>query len=549
MDLGNIEDLYPLSPAQQGILFYALSAPESGVYFEQFPLAYDEEFDPDVFVAAWQQVVDRHPILRTSFLWEDLETPVQVVHRQAQVPVERLDWRHRGDAEQQRELAAYAAADRRRGFDLTRPPLLRLILFRFGETSYRVIWSHHHLLLDGWSVGLMMNEIFALYQAISQGVVAPLPARRPYKDFIVWLRKLDATAAEPYWRRVLASFRRPTSLLVPRSYAGGIDPDYELRLIRLSADLTAGLKAFAQRHRLTPITLVYGAWALFLARTSGERDVVFGTTVSGRSPALAGVESMMGCLINTLPVRVKADPDAELVPWLQALQRSLVELRQYEQTPLLDVLGWAELPRRVPLFESLVIFESFTAEASFTMGHTGFFQRTHYPLTLVSSPDPVLTLRLGYEPARFQEDLVFRVLSQLETLLAAMVEDPARRLGSLTLLGLAERHQLLGESGEEPKGEPPAKPASRIAPRTANEQAIAAIWQQVLEIDEVGVEDDFFDLGGHSFLLLRMADKIRGMLGKELPLARLLSCRTVAGLAEAVEEELCSLGGGVTSVP
>jgi acyl carrier protein len=208
-----------------------------------------------------------------------------------------------------------------------------------------------------------------------------------------------------------------------------------------------------------------------------------------------------------------------------------VELRQHEHTPLVDVLGWAELPRRVPLFESLVIFESFTAEASFTMGHTGFFQRTHYPLTLVSSPDPVVTLRLGYEPGRFPEDLVFRILGDVETLLAAMAEEPTRRLGSLAPLGPAE-------GNEEPQTEPLAKAPSKIAPRTATEQAIAGIWEQVLKTDEVGVEDDFFDLGGHSLLLLRTADKVRGAFGKEVPLARLLSCRTVASLAGEVEAHL-----------
>jgi acyl carrier protein len=390
-----------------------------------------------------------------------------------------------------------------------------------------VIWSHHHLLLDGWSVGLMMREIFLLYQAISRGETPPAPSRRPFKDYIRWLRQLNPAAAEPYWRRALAGFRKPTPLVARREPAGGIEPDYELRLTRLSADRTAEIKSFAQRNRLTVITLVYGAWALYLAQSSGEQDLVFGTTVSGRSPSLAGVESTIGCLINTLPVRVKAEPGAQLVPWLQGLQKSLVELRQYEHTPLVDVLGWAEVPRRQPLFESLVIFESFTAEASFEMSHSGFFQRTHYLLTLVASADPVLTLRLGFEPGRFSTDSVLQILRGLETLLAAMVENPARPLGSLPLLPLAERLQV--ESAAPERTRPP------VEPRTAREQAIAAILQQMLGIAELSVEDDLFDLGGHSLLLLRIAEKIRRTIGKEVPLARLLSCRTVASLAEATE--------------
>lgn len=532
MEASNVEDLYPLSPAQQGMLFYALSAPESGVYFEQFILSYDQGLDPDAFIASWQQVVDRHPILRTSFLWEDLEAPVQIVHRNVHLPVERLDWRGRDPEEQRGDLLARAAEERRHGFDLMRPPLLRLVLIRFTDSAYRVIWSHHHLLLDGWSVGLMMREIFQVYQALSKGETPALPARRPFRDYIQWLRQQDRSAAEPYWRRALEGFRRPTPLPVPRNSNGGIEPGYALRLIRLSADQTAGLKAFAQRSRVTLVTLVYGAWALFLARSSGEPDVAFGTTVSGRSPSLAGVDLIMGCLINTLPVRVKADPEAELVPWLQAFQKSLVELRLHDHTPLTDILGWADVPRREPLFESLVIFESFSSEAAFTMTHNGVFQRSHYLLTLVVSPDPVMTLRLGFEPSRFPVDRALQVLCDLETLLAAMAEDPARRLGALPLLS-PEPGQ--GDATEpEPRVRNPPTP-SRIAPRNEREQAIAAIWQQALNLDEVGVEDDFWDLGGHSLLLLRTTDKIRGKMGRDVPWDRLLACRTVAELAEAFD--------------
>ncbi|HEV7784379.1 MAG TPA: condensation domain-containing protein, partial [Thermoanaerobaculia bacterium] len=334
VDVAGIEGLYRLSPVQEGMLFHALSAPGSGIYFEQFTTAYDEGLDPDVFAAAWRQVLARHPVLRTSFLWEDLEEPVQVVHQQVELALERLDWRDRDPCEQQRELTALAAADRRRGFDLTQPPLLRFTLVRIGERAWRLIWSYHHLLLDGWSAGLAMHEVAALYQAISRGETAALPARRPFRTYVSWLQQQDPAAAEPYWRRVLAGFRQPTPLVVDAAAAAGADADYQLRLTRLSADLTARLKSFAQQHRLTLSTLVHGAWALLLARYSGAEDVVFGTTVSGRPPSLPGVESMIGCFINTLPVRVAAAPEMELVPWLQGLQKAMVELRRYEHTPL-----------------------------------------------------------------------------------------------------------------------------------------------------------------------------------------------------------------------
>jgi len=448
------EDLYLLTPVQRGMLFHALSAPGSGVYFEQFTTAYDEGLDPAAFTAAWQLVLDRHPALRTSFLWEDLDEPVQVVHRRVELAVERLDWRDRPAEDQEAALRAYAAADRRRGFDLARPPLLRLALIRVGERSYRVVWSYHHLLLDGWSAGLVMNELAALYEAAARGETAPLPARRPYRDYVAWLRQQDPAALEPYWRRVLAGFRLPTPLVVDTPAAAAADPGYELRLARLPEAASARLKAFAQRHRLTVSTLVHGAWALLLARYSGEADVLFGTTVSGRPPALPGAESMIGCFINTLPVRVAVDRRAVLVPWLRELQRGLVELRQHEHTPLVDVLGWADVPRHLPLFESIVVFESFTAESAFAMSHAGVFQRTNYPLTLAASPGRELALRLGFEPARLRTDAALRLLRHLETLLAAIAEDSGAPVGDLPLLPASERQQVLGEWNDTARPRP-----------------------------------------------------------------------------------------------
>jgi len=456
VDVDNIEDLYRVSPIQEGMLFHALAAPESGVYFEQFTTAYDQGLGADVFAAAWQQVLDRHPILRTSFLWEDLEAPVQVVHRRVELELARLDWRDRPPGEQGREIAAFAAADRRRGFDLTRPPLLRFTLIRIGEQACRLIWSYHHLLLDGWSAGLLMHEVAALYQALSNGGTATLPARRPFKAYVSWLLQQDPAADEPYWRRVLAGFRQPTPLMVDAP-AAGIDPRYELRLIRLSTDLTARLKGFAQGRRLTLSTLVHGAWALLLARYSGEEDLVFGTTVSGRPPALQGVESMIGCFINTLPVRVAAPPDSELVAWLLGLQKGLVEMRRHEHTPLLNILGWAEVPRHLPLFESILVFQNFTAESTFAISHSGVFQRTNYPLTLEVTPAEELALRLGFEPARFPAGAVLRMLSHLETLLAGMLDGPGRPLRALPLLPPGQRAQVLTEWNDT-RTSSPARP-------------------------------------------------------------------------------------------
>ncbi|HXO43037.1 MAG TPA: amino acid adenylation domain-containing protein, partial [Thermoanaerobaculia bacterium] len=370
------------------------------------------------------------------------------------------------------------AADRRRGFELSRPPLLRLGLIRLGDEDWRVAWSYHHLLLDGWSAGLVMREVFAVYQAAAGGKAASarLEPRRPYKEYILWLRQQNLAEAEAYWRRVLAGFAEATPLGVDGP-AGGLaggqeggpaggmaggnaEAAYELPSARLNAAATARLKSFAQRHRLTSSTLVQGAWALLLSRYGGSRDVVFGVTVSGRPLALKGVDSMLGCFINTLPARVRVPAAAELGGWLRELQASGLELRRFEHSPLQQVLGWSAVPRQLPLFESIVVFEGFTADSTFEMTHSGTFQRTNYPLTLTASPGNELLLRIGYEPGRFGAAAMLRLLRHLETLLEAMAgAGPDRRLADLPLVSAAERQQLLREWNDTAQ----APPAPRVA--------------------------------------------------------------------------------------
>ncbi len=477
MSLENVADIYRLSPVQHGMLFHTLYAPETGVYFEQFCPAYGKGFDPDTFVRSWQQALDRHPVLRTAFLWEDLEEPVQVVHRRVELPVDRQDWRGLPAAEQRQRLADYMAADRRRGFELSRPPLLRLGLIRLGDEDWRVAWSYSHLLLDGWSAGLVMREVFAVYQAAAGGQTVRLESRRPYKDYILWLRRQDLAEAEAYWRRVLAGFAEATPLGVDGP-AGGMaggnaEAAYELPLARLNAAATARLKSFAQRHRLTSSTLVQGAWAVLLSRYGASRDVVFGVTVSGRPPALKGVDSMLGCFINTLPARVRVPAAAELGAWLKELQASGLELRRYEHSPLQQVLGWSAVPRQLPLFESIVVFEGFTADSTFEMTHSGTFQRTNYPLTLTASPGNELLLRIGHEPGRFGAAAMLRLLRHLETLLEAMAgAAPDRRLADLPLVSAAERQQLLREWNDTAQAR--AAPRAAIAMPVARERGRAA---------------------------------------------------------------------------
>ncbi|HEY4592040.1 MAG TPA: condensation domain-containing protein, partial [Thermoanaerobaculia bacterium] len=327
-----VEDLYPLAPMQEGLLFHGLYAGAGAdLYFEQLTAELEGDLDETAFAAAWRRVVERHTALRTGFLSHGVERPLQLVRRAAEVPWASEDWRGLAPPEVEARWGELLAADRARGFDLSRPPLLRLALARTGERTRRLVWSSHHILLDGWCFPLLLNEVFTLYGSAA----AALPPARPYRDYVAWLRGRDEAEALGRWRRRLEGFTAPTPVPFDLPGAlgraqGGRPEDYFEREAALPARLLEGL---AQRLRVTLNTVVQGAWALLLSRYAQESDVVFGAVVSGRPAELPGVESMVGLFINTVPVRVEVPEDEPASAWLPRLQADQLELRQHEWTP------------------------------------------------------------------------------------------------------------------------------------------------------------------------------------------------------------------------
>jgi amino acid adenylation domain-containing protein len=450
----NIEDFYPLSPMQQGILFHSLAVPESGVYFQQFSWTLHGKLNVTAFRRAWHYIVERHSILRTYFVWEGLKEPVQIVHRQVNLPWHEYNWQHLSSNEQKQKLELSLQSDRSSGFELKQPPLMRLTLVKLSDISYNFTWSHHHLLLDGWSVALVFKEVLACYKAFSSGQEVYLEPIRPYRDYIVWLQQQNLFEAETFWRQTLKDFTTPTQLSMNKgaSLQTQTHSCNELEL-KLSVAITAALQSVAKQHQLTLNTLVQGAWALLLSCYSGQEDVVFGAVTSGRPPTLAKVESMVGLFINTVPIRVKVSPKEFILPWLQKIKEQLIEARQYEYCPLVKVQGWSEVPKGLSLFESIVVFENYSANASVQQKDINLeiedfygFEKTNYPITLVVTPGEELSLKITcYDSDRFESDTIMRMLGHLQTLLEGMVTNQQQRLGQLSLLTELERHQLLVE--------------------------------------------------------------------------------------------------------
>jgi amino acid adenylation domain-containing protein len=445
----NIEAFYPLSPMQQGMLFHTLYSPGSGIYLDQISCVLSGELNVAAFGRAWRQVLDRHAALRTGFLWEGLKEPVQVVRRGVELPLETLDWSAVDEDGQRALFDAHLETNRKLGFELSNPPLMRLALIKLGDRRHRLVWSRHHMVMDGWSVSILLGELFAAYDAFSEGMDFGLPAARPFRDYIAWLKRQDMAQAERFWRRALKGFTAPTRLgAAPASGQGAGDP-YAKREIRLSAELTSGLRSFAGAWGLTLNTVIQGAWALLLNRYSGERDVLFGATVSGRPSSLPGVESMLGLFINTVPVRVDVPPDAPLIEILRGIQDQQSEVRQYDYAPLMEVHGWSEVPRGTPLFETLLVFQNYPLDEGLREQKSEIeiqdfrsFEQTNYPLTLDVGPGPQILLRALYDGGRFDSATVERILGHLEALLEGFLTGDVRRQENLSLASGREKSLL-----------------------------------------------------------------------------------------------------------
>ena len=435
---------------QQGMLFHAIGEPGSGVDIEQIVCQLDERLDTTAMLRAWDLIASRHTILRTAFIWEGIAEPLQQVHDSVRIPSEMIDWRGADAAEQAACWDRLLAADRKKGFELSRAPLMRLHIVQLGESSYRLLWTFHHALLDGRSFPIVLREVFAAYTAFRDGMPGEpqFATRRPYYDYIEWLQTQDVAQAEQFFREKLKGFRAPTP--IPSS-APGDGSAWGVAQCRLSEELTKKLSAFAQTLGVTVNTLLQGAWALLLHHHSGEEDIVFGATRSGRASTLNNDDDApVGLFINTLPMRISVRPAAPVGAWLREIREQHVSLRPYEQTPLRTIQKASEVPGGVGLFNSILVFENYLLDTAlraqggeWANRHFEYIGQTNFPLTLIVYADREMILRLEHDPKQLDSAGAERVLGHLRTLLEGICVDAARTISSVPFLTETETRELL----------------------------------------------------------------------------------------------------------
>ncbi|MEV0691702.1 non-ribosomal peptide synthase/polyketide synthase [Streptomyces sp. NPDC050388] len=457
----DVEDVLPLTPLQEGMLFHRLVGGPEDVYVDQAALLLDGVADPHAFAAAWQRVAERTPALRTRVVWEDVPVPLQVVHRDVRVPVTHLDWRDLDEPERAERLTRLRADDLARGIDLAAAPLMRLTLVRLPDARLRLLWTSHHLILDGWSLAQVLTEVCEEYAALTVGAESRPPVRRPFGDYVRRLAEQDPDVARAHWQEVLAGFATPTPLPVDRPlreahlarsadvHTAGLDDGTSARLVRTARD--AGL---------TLNTVVQGAWALLLARYGAEDDVVFGTTVSGRPEDLPGVESMVGMFINTVPTRIRVDAERTAGAWLRELQDAQAESRRFAAVSLAELTQLSDVPSGSPLFHSMVAFENYPFDEARTAGSgvrlTEVTSRdaTNYPLVLRAHHGERLGFDLAYDPALFDAATVRSLADRLCLLLTELADGPDRPLRTLARPTAGERRRMLTDWNGTERGRP-----------------------------------------------------------------------------------------------
>ncbi|WP_143659158.1 non-ribosomal peptide synthetase [Streptomyces sp. SA15] len=430
MDRSGVVDVLPLSPLQEGMLFHAqLGDGQADPYVVQLVLALDGPIRADGLRQAAERILTRHQNLRAAFLSQREGTPIQVVPRRVEVAWQQHDLSALPLPEREAELARLLREDRDAGFDLARPPLIRFTLVRLAPDAHRFVVTNHHILLDGWSGPLMLRDLFSVYAA--DGDDGHLPAVTPYREYLRWLSERDRDAARQMWGEVLSGLDGGTLVAAQGIGRAAARPSsHEHVTVRLPAQVTDALRETAKDLRITVSTTVHTAWALLLARLTGRVDLVFGSVVSGRPPVLPGIETMVGLLINTVPVRVRLDPAESLGELAARVQR--------EQSALADhqYLSLAELHRpasATELFDTAVVFENYPVDRDGVQAMLDGVRVSvesaedamHYPLSLGASlRGSALELRVMHRTDVFDTERARAIADRLVDLLGELATRP-----------------------------------------------------------------------------------------------------------------------------
>ncbi|MDY8096385.1 condensation domain-containing protein, partial [Paenibacillus polymyxa] len=449
---GELENVYPMTPMQKGMLFHNLLDSGSSAYVEQSTFELKGTLDLTAFAASLDLLVKRHSALRTNFRSDLQDQPLQVVYRNKRGELYVEDIREKEKSAQEQYIEEFTRGDQRRGFDLAKDALMRVSILRTSDDSYHFVWSFHHIIMDGWCLSLVTNEVFGGYTALAEGKQPQLPVVTPYSRYIEWLEGQNRQEAAEYWSGYLRGYEE--TAVLPQAKTGKTQ-GYEAEYLEfdLGIDLTRALLQLAKQEQVTINTLMQTAWGVLLQKYNRTEDVVFGSVVSGRPADIAGVEQMIGLFINTVPVRIQGGQATAFTELMKQTQRQALASGTYETFPLYEIQAQAE--QKVELINHIMVFENYPVdeqieqlgereEADFKITGAGAVEQTNYDFNIVVLPGETLRVHFGYNAQVYDYARVEQIQGHLLQLLEQIKINPAGRICELDILTAKERGQMLG---------------------------------------------------------------------------------------------------------
>ena len=533
-----VEAIYPLNFLQQALLFHSL---QEGVDqgFLRVKCVLNGKIDLEAFQNAWRQNIQRHEVLRTSVHWENLEKPVQVVQKEVLLPFTFYDWSENPETEQKKKFEELINPDGAAPLNLTKAPVLRIFLIRLSGDKHILLWDCHHILADGWSASIILQDLLAFYDANCSGEnAAALPAVPSYKSYLNWIKKQDQEKSKTFWAEILKDFDRPTLVGNRKQLQISLENNFQTASLKLPEEASQKLRDFSQKNQVTLNTLVQGIWAILLSRYVEHDDITFGTIVSGRSIDLPNAERLAGMYSNVLPLRIRLDDSEKFSDWLKSLQFLQARIRGFEYINLDEILHSGSSTKGGLLFDSLVVFENMPLEnmsgggvsiESFESGLT-----SNYALTLAISPLKEIKAYLKYDSSVVSEQQISWFLGNLSSLFEIISENKSNSLGEIrNFLTPSE----IKNTQDQIKDSDKTVSNKYLPPGNEVELKLLRIWESLLNLQPIGVTEDFFDLGGTSITAIRLFTEIEKQFKKKLQPISLLNHRTVEALAKFIAEE------------
>ncbi len=526
-----IESILPLSYLQRALLFHSLAeVKDQGII--QVSCRLEGQLNREAFERAWQYVLKRHPALRSSVHWKKMKEPVQVIRPQASLPLPLNDLTDLPPHDQQKIISDFKTEDSDRKFELTKAPLNRLMLFQTAPNLHEFLWTSHHLLLDGWSAGVVLRDVFTHYEAEVKEKVIQLPTLPSLQHYVSWLKKQDRTAASTWWKKHLDGFSSPT--LLGSGAAAGAELRIEERCI--STEDFSNIFSSIREYRLTLNTVAQGLWGLLLSQLFSSEDVLWGTTVSGRTPDIPRHQEMAGLFTNAIPIRVSPQGDRAVLEWLQELQANNLEGIKHDFASIEEITEWSGLAPNTLRFDHLLLLQNYpwtdlSGGGISVSNFSGDLTSTH-PLVVMLQPQNGLTFTFRYDPLQVSEATIQWLLTEyvkafqnLSELLQKTI--PEIRLG----LKAAPPQPFRVEASQER-----AADGFAVA-NSPTELTLTRLWEELLSLSPIGVTDDFFHSGGTSMLAIRLFARIETAFDKTLPPITILQHRTVRELANLIDAE------------